>query len=141
MTDQTQANDFNANVINEFRANEGRVGGPLAGTTLVLIHHIGARSGIERVTPLAVSLREGSRFVIVGSNGGSLTDPTWCHNLRANARIDVELGAETFTVLAEELKGRARADVWRRLVAEAPQAGEFQSKVARRIPVFRLSRV
>jgi deazaflavin-dependent oxidoreductase (nitroreductase family) len=111
-----------------------------AGTTLILIHHVGAKSGIERVTPVAASLREDGRCVIVASNGGSLTHPAWCHNLRANPRIEVELGTETFTVLAEELKGPARAGVWPKLVAEAPQVGEFQSRVARRIPVFRLTR-
>jgi deazaflavin-dependent oxidoreductase (nitroreductase family) len=141
MTDRkTNASGFNARIIPEFRANEGRVGGSLAGTTLILIHHVGAKSGIERVTPVAASLREDGRCVIVASNGGSLTHPAWCHNLRANPRIEVELGTETFTVLAEELKGPARAGVWPKLVAEAPQVGEFQSRVARRIPVFRLTR-
>ncbi len=132
---------WNDGIIEEFRANEGRVGGPLAGTTLILLHHVGAKSGIERVTPVAASLREDGRCVIVASNGGSLSHPAWCHNLRANPRIEVELGTETFTVLAEELKGRARAEVWPKLVAEAPQVREFQSRVARRIPVFRLSRI
>ena len=88
----------------------------MAGTTLILVHHVGANSGIERVTPVAASLREDGRCVIVASNGGSLTHPAWCHNLRANPRIEVELGTETFTVLAEELEGPARAEVW-------PEAG------------------
>jgi deazaflavin-dependent oxidoreductase (nitroreductase family) len=132
--------DFNAKVIEEFRANGGRVGGDLADTTLVLLHHIGARSGIERVTPVAASLREDGRFVIVASNGGSLAHPAWYHNLKANPRIKVELGSQTCSVLAEELEGPARADVWQRLVAEAPQVGEFQRRVARRIPVFTLTR-
>ncbi len=69
------AGAFNAKIIEEFRANEGRVGGPLAGVRMILIHHIGARSGIERVSPLACSPLRGGRFAIVASNGGSPTPP------------------------------------------------------------------
>jgi deazaflavin-dependent oxidoreductase (nitroreductase family) len=134
------ANDFNTKIIEEFRANEGRVGGPWAGTTLMLIHHIGAKSGIERVTPLACSPRGDSRFAIVASNGGSPTHPDWYHNLKANPRINVEVGSQTFTVLAEELDDTARAELWPKLVAEAPQVGEFQARITRQIPVFMLTR-
>jgi len=69
------ASDFNTKIIEEFRANEGRVGGPLAGTPMILIHHIGAKSGIERVSPLACSPQGDGRFAIVASNGGSPTRP------------------------------------------------------------------
>jgi hypothetical protein len=93
--------DFDTKTIEEFRANGGHVGGPLAGTTMVLVHHIGARSGIERVSPLACSPQDDGRFAIVASNGGSPTHPDWYYNLRANPRINVELGTETFTVLAQ----------------------------------------
>jgi len=68
-------NDFNTKIIEEFRANEGRVGGPLGGATMILIHHIGAKSGIERVSPLACSPQGDGRFAIVASNGGSPTRP------------------------------------------------------------------
>jgi hypothetical protein len=74
---KTWANDFNTKIIEEFRANEGRVGGPWAGTTLILIHHIGAKSAIERVTPLGCFPQGDGRCVIVASNGGSLTHPDW----------------------------------------------------------------
>jgi hypothetical protein len=77
------ASDYNAKIIHEFRANEGHVGGPWAGTPMLLIHHIGARSGTERVTPLAYYPRPGGRFVIVASNGGSPAHPGWYHNLKA----------------------------------------------------------
>src|SRR6266508_2815618 len=96
-------NDYNTQIIEEFRANEGRVGGPWEGTPLVLVHHIGAKSGIERVTPLGCFPQGDGRFVIVASNGGSATDPDWYNNLKANPRTEVEVGAETFTVVAEEL--------------------------------------
>ena len=99
------ASDFNTKMIEEFRANEGRVGGPWAGTTLILIHHIGARSGTERVTPLGCSPQGDGRFAIVASNGGSPAHPGWYYNLKANPRINVEVGTQTFTVLAEELDG------------------------------------
>ena len=140
MTDQgTRANDYNTKIIEEFRANEGRVGGPWEGTPLILVHHVGARSGIERVTPLGCFPQGDGRYAIVASNGGSPTHPTWYYNLKANPRTTVEVGAETLTVLAEELDGTARAEVWPKLVAKAPQVGEAQNRVARQIPVFMLT--
>jgi deazaflavin-dependent oxidoreductase (nitroreductase family) len=133
-------NDFNTKIIEEFRANEGRVGGPLAGTTMILIHHLGAKSGIERVSPLACSPQRDGRFAIIASNGGSPTHPDWYYNLKANPRIKVEVGTQTFTVLAEELDDTARAELWPKLIAESPAAGEFQTRTARQIPVFMLTR-
>lgn len=131
--------DFNTKMIEEFRANGGRVGGAWAGTTLILIHHIGARSGAERVTPLGCSVLGDGRFVIVASNGGSAGHPDWYYNLKANPRISVEVGTRTFTVLAEELSGTVRAALWPKLVAEYPSIGEYQARTARQIPVFMLS--
>ena len=134
------ASDFNAKMIDEFRANGGRVGGPWAGTTLILIHHIGARSGTERVTPLGCSLLGDGRFAIVASNGGSPAHPAWYYNLKANPRITVEVGTQTFTVLARELDGTVRAELWPKLVAQYPSIGEYQARTARQIPVFMLTR-
>jgi len=134
------ANDYNTKIIEEFRANRGRVGGPWAGTPLILIHHVGARSGIERVSPLACSPQGDGRFAIVAANGGSPTHPDWYHNLKANPTIRAEVGAQTFTVRAEELDGTARAGLWPSLVAEAPSLGEFQAGTTRQIPVFLLTR-
>ena len=135
------ASDYNTAIIAEFRENGGRVGGPWAGTPMILIHHIGARSGIERVTPLACSAQAGGRYVIVASNGGSPADPDWCRNLRANPAITVEAGGRTFPVLAEELDGTARAELWPKLVAQAPALGEHQARTGRQIPVFMLTPV
>ena len=134
------ASDFNTKMIEEFRANEGRVGGSWAGTTLILIHHIGARSGIARVTPLGCFSQGEGRFVIVASSGGSPTHPHWYYNLKANPRITVEAGAQTFTVLADELAGAARAELWPKLVAEYPTLGEHQARTTRQFPVFMLTR-
>jgi deazaflavin-dependent oxidoreductase (nitroreductase family) len=135
-----RASDFNTEMIEEFRANGGRVGGPWAGTTLILIHHIGARSGTERVTPLGCSRQGDGRFVSVASNGGSPAHPDWYHNLKANPMIKVEVGTQTFTVLAEELDGTARASLWPKLVAQYPSIGEYQARTTRQIPVFMLTR-
>ena len=132
--------DYNASVIDEFRANGGSVGGPWEGFTLILVHHIGAKSKVERITPLGCFPQGEGRYAIVASSGGSATHPDWYYNLRANPRIEVEVGPETFTVLAEELDGAARAELWPTLVADAPQLGEFQAGIARRIPVFMLTR-
>ena len=129
------ANDFNTKIIEEFRANEGRVGGPWAGTTPILIHHIGAKSGIERVSPLGCFPQEDGRFAIVASHGGSPTHPDWYHNLKANPRIEVEVGTQAFTVLAEELDDTTRAELWPKLVAEAPQLGEVPQPTTAAAPL------
>ena len=107
---------------------------------MILIHHIGARSGTGRVTPLACSPQPDGRFAIVASNGGSPTHPSWYYNLKANPTITVEVGTQTFTVLAEELSGTARAALWPKLVAEAPALAKHQAKTTRQIPVFLLTR-
>src|SRR6266851_4550969 len=141
------ANDYNIKIIEEFRASQGRVGGMWAGTTLILIHHIGAKSWIERVTPLACSPREDGRFAIWAANGGSPTHPEWYYNLKANPRITVEVGTQTFTVAAEELGSTARAELWPKLVAEwpkpvagSPDLGAAQAKTTRQFPVYMLTR-
>jgi deazaflavin-dependent oxidoreductase (nitroreductase family) len=134
------ADEFNSRVVAEFRANAGRVGGPLAGTPIILVHHIGAKSGIERVTPLACSPQGDRRYGIVASNGGSPTHPGWYYNLKANPTVKVEFGAETFMVLAEELKGPARDALWPELVAASPSLHGFQATAARHIPLFMLTR-
>ena len=134
------SSEFNENVIAEFRANHGRVGGDLAGTPIILIHHIGAKTRTERVTPLAYSSQADGRLVIAASNGGSPTHPAWYHNLKAHPTIDVELGTETFTALAEEVTGAEHAELWPKLVAASPALGKFQANTARRIPLFTLTR-
>src|SRR5437764_3065642 len=120
--------DFTEKVIAEFRANRGRVGGDLADTPIILIHHIGAKTRTERITPLAYSPQPDGRLVIAASNGGSPTHPAWYHNLKAQPTIDVELGTETFTALAEQVTGAAHAALWSKLVAASPALGEFQAK-------------
>jgi deazaflavin-dependent oxidoreductase (nitroreductase family) len=131
---------YNTKIIEEFWANGGHVGGPWAGITLILIHHIGAKSGIERVSPVAYSLQGDGHFAIWAANGGSPGHPNWYYNLKADPRIKVEVDTQTFTVLAQELDDTARAELWPKLLAQYPQLGEAQAKTTRQIPVFMLTR-
>ena len=131
--------DFDRRTVEEFRANGGRAGGVLAGTPLVLIHHIGARTGTEHVTPLAYSALDGDSIAVAASNGGSPTHPAWYHNLKANPVITAEVGARTLTVVAEELDDTARAELWPKLVARFPTVGIYQATTARQIPVVILT--
>jgi deazaflavin-dependent oxidoreductase (nitroreductase family) len=133
--------DWNQKIIEEFRANAGRVGGPFEGAPMILVHHIGARTGTERVAPLVYFPEDDGTMVIVASKGGAPTNPDWYHNLLANPKVDVEVGTETFPVRATELTPEERAPVWERIVAERPGFGEYQVKAGgRTIPVFRLER-
>jgi len=135
------AGDYNTAIIEEFRATGGRPGGDWAGTPMILIHHIGARSGTERVTPLGYLPVGDDRFAVVASNGGSPSHPAWYHNLRAHPVITAEVGARTLTVVAEELDDSARAQLWPKLVARFPAVGVYQATTARQIPVFILTRM
>ena len=132
--------EFDRQTVEEFRASGGRVGGALAGTPLVLIHHIGARSGTEHVTPLAYSAQGDGLIAIVASNGGSPRHPAWYHNLKANPVITVELGTRRFAATAEEQAGPARAELWSRLVQEFPDLAKFAARTDRSIPLFLLRR-
>src|SRR5580704_7548689 len=132
--------EFNAAVAEGFRARGGYVTGPLADFTLILVHHIGARSGVERVVPLVYFARSDRRWMIVASNGGSCSHPAWYYNLKAHPEVTVELGTERFRVVAEELDAEARSLVWPTIVEQSPAAGEFQGAITRRIPVFVLTR-
>jgi len=95
----TDWDEFNTRIINEFRANEGRVA-ESDGHPTILIHHIGAKSGTERVTPLASFPEDGGTMLIIASNAGAPTNPDWYHNVKANPKFTVEMGTETFPVHA-----------------------------------------
>ena len=135
-----EAISYNTKIIEEFRANGGHVGGMWEGTDLILVHHIGARSGIERVTPLGCFILADGRYAIVASNGGSAAHPAWYHNLKANPVTTAEAGGQTFTVVARELESSARAELWPALVARYPTLAEHQAKTARQVPVIMLTR-
>jgi deazaflavin-dependent oxidoreductase (nitroreductase family) len=139
MAGLVDGNDYNRRIVEEFRANGGRVGGDLAGSTLILVHHVGAKTGTVRVVPLISTAAGDGRHVITASNGGSPSHPAWYHNLRAHPRVIVEDGVRTFVAQAEELGPSARADWWPDLVAASPALGEFQDRTRRQIPVLILT--
>jgi deazaflavin-dependent oxidoreductase (nitroreductase family) len=128
--------EFDRRTVEEFRANGGRAGGVLAGTPLILIHHVGAKSGTEHVTPLAHSAQGDGLIAIVASNGGSPRHPACYHNLKANPAITVELGIRRSTATAEEQAGPARAELWAKLIQESPDLGEFAASMERSILCF-----
>lgn len=132
--------DFNARIVEEFRANGGKVGGPFEGGTLLLLHTTGAKSGKPRLSPLAALTIEG-RVFIVGSYAGAPKDPAWVHNLRANPRAHVEIGVDAYDVEVRELPSDERDAIYPKVTELAPVFADYQAKTARSIPLFELSRV
>ncbi len=130
--------DFNAKIIEEFRANEGRVGGMFEGAPLLLLHHTGARTGQNRVNPLAYQ-RDGDRYVIFASKAGAPTNPDWYHNLKANPDVTVEVGTETIKAVAEEASGEERERLFRAQAERVPQFAEYERRADRVIPVMILT--
>ncbi|MCZ0727325.1 nitroreductase family deazaflavin-dependent oxidoreductase [Mycolicibacterium iranicum] len=137
--DKAAFDEMNRTVIDEFRANGGKAGGIFEGKPLVLLHHIGAKSGTERIAPL-VYLPDNGRVYIFASKGGADTNPDWYHNLVANPEVTVEIGTETYTATARVLEGAERDEVYARQVDAEPQFGEYQAKTERVIPVVELVR-
>jgi deazaflavin-dependent oxidoreductase (nitroreductase family) len=132
-------NTYNQQIIAEFRANEGKVGGPFEGAPMVLLHHKGAKSGETRINPL-VYMADGDRYYIFASKGGASTNPDWYHNVKANPEVSVEIGTEKFDATAEEVTGDERERIWKRNVAERPTFGEYEQRTSRKIPVVGLTR-
>ena len=132
--------DWNQQIIDEFHANEGKVGGMFEGKNMVLITHTGAKSGKERVLPL-VYTTDGDRYVIAASKGGADTNPDWYHNLVANPKIKVEIGTEKFDATAKLIEDRAERDrLYAGMVAHNPGFADYEKKTTRLIPVFVLER-
>lgn len=140
MSQSSGPSGWNDKAIDEFRSNAGKVGGYFEGAPMILIHHIGARSGTERVNPL-VYLPDGDDMVIAATKGGSPTNPDWYHNLKAHPRITVEVGTATFRVEATEVTGEQRDELWRRLVQLRPGMAAYETKTSRIFPMFRLTRI
>jgi deazaflavin-dependent oxidoreductase (nitroreductase family) len=135
----TTQNDFNTQVIEEFRANGGKVGGYFEGRPMLLLTTTGARSGTRRTTPL-VYQPDGERWLIFASMGGAPTSPAWYHNLVAHPDVTIEVGSETVPVTAKVLIGDERDRYYARQVELIPVFGEYQQKTTRRIPVVALER-
>lgn len=130
--------DWNRAIIEEFRANGGVVGGPFEGRPLLLLHTIGRRSGIERVTPLTYLPRDGRVFVFA-SNAGADHHPAWYHNLVARPATTYEIGTETRATKARELSGDDRDTVYAAQVAVWDIFGRYEAGTHRRIPVVELA--
>ena len=135
----SSSDDFNTQIIEEFRANAGRVSGPFEGATLLLLHHRGARTGTTRVNPL-VYQRVGDAMAIFAAKGGAPHNPHWYLNLKANPQTQVEVGTETVDVVARELAGDERRDVWERQKELMPGVADYEEKTKglRQIPVVLL---
>jgi deazaflavin-dependent oxidoreductase (nitroreductase family) len=130
----------NSEIIDEFRANGGKVGGPFKGATLLLLHTTGAKSGKKRINPVMTFDFDG-KLLIVGSYAGADVDPAWLHNLRAHPDAHIEIGTDAYDVRARELPADERDAVYPRIVEQAPGFGGYQSKTDRIIPVIELQRV
>ncbi len=129
--------DWNAKVIEEFRANDGKVGGWFADKDVLILHNTGARSGLERLTPL-VYRKEGDRVFVFASKGGSDSHPDWYHNLKANPAVTVEIGTESTSATAVEISGSERDAIYTRHAAVIVNFAEYQAATERVIPVFEL---
>ena len=132
--------DFNEKIIEEFRANGGKVGGPFEGAPLLLLHTTGAKTGRTRVKPLAYR-RDGDRLVVFGTKGGAPTNPEWYYNIRANPRVTVEVGSDRFEADARVAPPDERDRIWRLQTQEVPVMADYQEKTDRTIPVVILERV
>lgn len=130
---------WNDQIIDEFRANEGRVGGPFEGAPLLLLHHIGAKSGTERVTPMMYQA-VGDDLAVFASYAGKDVHPAWYHNLLANPDVTAEVGTETVALRARDLPADERAPIWEKQKADYPGFAGYEQKTSRTIPVVLLER-
>jgi deazaflavin-dependent oxidoreductase (nitroreductase family) len=138
------ANDWNQGIITEFRANEGRVGGPFEGATMILVHHVGRKSGKQYTSPLVYLPGEGGddSMYIFASKGGAPSNPDWYGNLIAAGEATVEVGTSTFVVTVTEVTGDERDRIFAEQVKRMPGFGDYakQTEGIRTIPVLRLTR-
>ena len=131
-------NERNLAIIQEFRANAGKVGGPFAGKSLLLLHTVGAKSGQARINPVAC-VSDGDRPVIIASKGGAPTNPDWYHNILANPLVSVETVTEQFQARAAVTAEPERTRLYNQMVAMMPGFAEYQRKTTRIIPVIILT--
>jgi len=135
----TDVNEFNRNLIDEFRANDGTVTGPFEGAPLLLLTTTGAKSGKKRTTPL-VYLKDGDRIAVFGSKGGAPAHPAWYHNLVANPDVTVELPDDSFEGRAVVAEGAERDRIFAAQKEVMPAFSDYESKTTRTIPVILLQR-
>jgi deazaflavin-dependent oxidoreductase (nitroreductase family) len=126
--------DWNQKIIEEFRANAGKVGGDFAGAPLLLLHTVGARSGREHVTPVMYQ-DLGGAVAVFASKAGAPTNPDWYHNLLANPEVSAEIGSETRRLRARTAAGDERDHIWSKQKRDYPGFADYEAKTSREIPV------
>ena len=136
-----EVKDWNAKIVEEFHENEGRVGGPFEGRPLLLLHHTGARTGIEYCNPLAYQTLGDGRWAVFASKGGAPTNPDWYYNLLANPEATVEVGTQTYRVRATQVTGAEREPIWSKQKIDMPGFAQYEQATTREIPVFVLTRI
>jgi deazaflavin-dependent oxidoreductase (nitroreductase family) len=140
MSVTNERTNWNQKIIEEFRANDGKVGGPFEGKTLLLLHTTGAKSGQERINPVAY-VRDSERYVVIASKGGAPTHPDWYYNILAHPQLTVEVGTETFQVDAKVAEEPERTRLYNKMVEMMPGFDDYRRKAERVIPVFKLTPV
>jgi deazaflavin-dependent oxidoreductase (nitroreductase family) len=133
-------NERNRKIIDEFRANGGKVGGNFEGKTLLLLHTLGAKSGQARINPVAC-IKDGARYAVIASKGGAPTHPDWYYNVVANPLVTVEVGTEKFQAHASVAEEPERTRLYNQMVEVMPGFDDYRRKTARVIPVIVLTRV
>jgi deazaflavin-dependent oxidoreductase (nitroreductase family) len=139
VSDAAALDDFNRGIVEEFRANGGKVGGEFEGGDLLLLHTTGAKSGQPRLSPLAY-LTVDDKVLIVGSYAGAPKNPAWVHNLRSNYKAHIEVGTESYDVAVRELPDDERDATYPKITEVAPVFAEYQANTTRAIPLFELTR-
>ena len=133
--------DFNQATIDEFRANDGKVGGYFAGANMLLLHTIGAKSGQPRTNPM-VYVTDGDRLVVIASKGGDDRNPDWYYNLLANPNVTVELGSEKFQARATAVTAEPeRSRLYAKMVEHRSGFADYEQKTSRKIPAIVLERL
>lgn len=136
----TDTPDINGRIIEEFRANGGSIGGSTDGAVFLLLHHTGARTGIERVNPVAYQpLADG--WAVFAAHAGAAKSPDWYHNIVANPETIIEIGRETIPVRARVAAGEERERIWARQTAFYPRFARYETLAGREIPVVILERL
>ncbi|HEY2079123.1 MAG TPA: nitroreductase family deazaflavin-dependent oxidoreductase [Streptosporangiaceae bacterium] len=130
----SEPNDWNAKIIQEFRANGGKVGGPFEGASILLLHTTGAKTGKERVNPMMYR-QVGANYAVFASKAGAPTNPDWYHNLVVNPAVRAEIGTQTLDLTARVTDGAEREPIWAAQKADHPGFAEYERKTSRQIPV------
>jgi deazaflavin-dependent oxidoreductase (nitroreductase family) len=136
----SEMNEFNQQIIREFRRNEGKVGGPFEGASLVLLTTKGAKTGRSRTHPLACQVADDGTLFVFASKAGAPTNPDWYYNLLAHPQVGVEFGADSFEATAEVVTGPQRDEIFTRQIERFPDFADYQERAHRIIPVVALRR-